>query len=223
MYNLVGTLTKCKFWNDLNEDEKILLLNNGNKKLIYRKGDVVEDYGGIIVISGILRAFVVTEEGKDVTLGYILPDDFDAFSSEKLSNLAELDIHFEAVEKSEICKIPISTIMVLKGNPKFEKYLEGILESRFKATVNALKSVVGKSLEVRIASCLTFYMEKKQSNILRITHEDVARCINSSREVVTKAMKHMAADGIVELQRGMIIIKDADRLKEIKGNTNCCC
>lgn len=218
MYDFVSSITRSKFWNYLTEDEKILLINNGNKKATYRKGEIIDGYGAIVVISGVLRAFVITEEGKYITIGYLLPGGFDAFNSNKLSNLADLGIQFEAIEKSEIYKIPVSTILILKGNPKFENYLLEVLEKRYTFAINALKQLIGKSLEVRIASCLAFRAEIKQSLILKITHEDIAKCINSSREVVTKALKVMALEGIIELQRGTIIIQDIDKLREIMGD-----
>lgn len=218
MYDFVSVITRSKFWRDLTEDEKILLINNGNKKVIYRKGDIVDNYGAIVVLSGVLRAFVLTEEGKYITIGYLMPGDFDAFNSDKLSKLAELGIQFEVIEKSEVYKIPVSTILILKGNPKFENFLLEVLENHYISTINAMKQLIGKSLEVRIASCLDFRAELRQSPILKITHEDIAKCINSSREVVTKALKLMAHEGVIELQRGTIIIQDVDKLKEISSN-----
>ena len=67
----------------------------------------------------------------------------------------------------------------------------------------------------RLAEFLVLESERTGSNTLRITHEQTAQNISSAREAATRMLKSFSADGLVELNRGTIIIKDLSSLKDI--------
>ena len=54
---------------------------------------------------------------------------------------------------------------------------------------------------------------RQKSTTLVMTHEEIARLIGSAREVVTKVLKYLAQEGVVELKRGKIEILDKEKLK----------
>ena len=60
-------------------------------------------------------------------------------------------------------------------------------------------------------------MERTGKKELRLTQSAIAEQVNSAREVVARMMKQFSEDGLVETGRGSVMIKDAERLKQIAG------
>ena len=59
-------------------------------------------------------------------------------------------------------------------------------------------------IDQRIALALHEEMNRQKTNVLSITHEDLAKQIGSVREVVSKTLKYMEEEGVVRLGRGKI-------------------
>ena len=69
-------------------------------------------------------------------------------------------------------------------------------------------------LDQRIAIFLWDEQSKKDGNVLMLTHDEIARQIGSSREVVTRIMKYFEQEGILSLERGKVVITDKNALKK---------
>ena len=78
-----------------------------------------------------------------------------------------------------------------------------------------MQQIMFRSLDKRLAEFLVLESERTGSNTLRITHEQIAQNISSAREATTRMLKSFSEDGLVELNRGTIIIKDLSSLKAI--------
>ena len=55
----------------------------------------------------------------------------------------------------------------------------------------------------------------QRSLVFSVTHEQIARCIGSSREVVTRMLKQFSDRGIVSLGRGTVTVLNPDALEDI--------
>ena len=53
------------------------------------------------------------------------------------------------------------------------------------------------------------------SDAITMTHEQIARHLGTAREVVSRMLKHMAADGAIEVTRKCINITDKKKLRDI--------
>ena len=63
-----------------------------------------------------------------------------------------------------------------------------------------------------------FLLEETQANgtdSVNMTHETIARHLGTAREVVTRILKHLAADGVIEVTRKGIVIRDKKKLRRI--------
>ena len=81
--------------------------------------------------------------------------------------------------------------------------------------LKTMQQIVFFSLEKRLASFLHSESARRDSPAFSMTHEQIARCIGSSREVVTRTLNQFATRGIVALGRGTITILDQDALREL--------
>ena len=51
--------------------------------------------------------------------------------------------------------------------------------------------------------------------VIPLTHDEIARCIGSAREVVTKVLRYFSQEGIVSLSRGKVTIIDREKLRAL--------
>ena len=59
----------------------------------------------------------------------------------------------------------------------------------------------------------------EQTDTLSITHETIAEHLGSAREVVTRMLRRFSEEGLVELSRGVVTVKDVKGLEKIAGRT----
>lgn len=77
-----------------------------------------------------------------------------------------------------------------------------------------MQKILFQKMDQRIAQFLIDEMKHKNENVLEVTHDEIARYIGSAREVVTKGLKYLAEQGLIELKRGKIVIVDHERLEK---------
>ena len=80
----------------------------------------------------------------------------------------------------------------------------------------AMQQIMFKGLDRRLAEFLLAEAERTGSDTIRITHEQIAQHISSAREAVARMLKSFLADGLVELKRGAITLRDKNRLNRLK-------
>lgn len=68
-------------------------------------------------------------------------------------------------------------------------------------------------LDVRIAIYLWDEINRLEEDELSVTHDMIANQIGSSREAVTRVMKYFEKEGILELKRGKVLVRDRESLK----------
>ena len=72
-----------------------------------------------------------------------------------------------------------------------------------------------KKFDQRLASYLVAEFKKSGKPEIKKTQEEIARDVNSAREVVARMLKEFSAKGLVEIKRGKILLKDVEGLKKI--------
>ncbi|MDO4179487.1 MAG: Crp/Fnr family transcriptional regulator [Phascolarctobacterium sp.] len=215
MNAVVVVSSQCPFWNDLTNEEKVSVLKSAQVEKL-KKGEEVSSYGAIFLTKGLIRGYVITEEGKELTIGHLLPGDIGVMPCAEATQDLQFEVSLEASENVEFVKIPLSVMENLQArNPKVAMFILRVAAQRYVQAINTMQTAMSKSLEARIAEYLYFRSESNDNLVLKLTHEDIARCISSSREVVTKEMKKMVAAGLVELRRGVVIIKDIRKLQNV--------
>jgi CRP/FNR family transcriptional regulator len=96
-----------------------------------------------------------------------------------------------------------------------ERIVYKMAVGQYSGVVQAMQRIVFLSLEKRLAHFLKEEVVRQRGPIFSVTHEQIARCIGSSREVVTRMLNQFAARGIVTLGRGTVTVLDQDALEDL--------
>ncbi len=222
MNNIEETLkVSFKIWPKLTENEKKELIKNA-QIINYTKGDIIYHgaatcIGLIIIRKGIIRAFLSSDTGKQITLYKLFKNDICLFSAGCIMKDINFDINLECEEDIELLLIPTEKYNeILEKSPTISNYASDILSSRFSDTVWILEQFVFHSLDKRLANYLL--EQNFENNTLIITHEKIANELGTAREVISRMLKYFENENIIELKRNNIIIKDIDKLENIAEN-----
>ena len=203
------------FWNKLSPKEKELLINN-SEILKYNKNEIIhnstECTGILLVIKGQLRVYILSEEGKEITLYRLNENEVCILSASCILKNITFSIYVDAVTDAEILKISASAFKEVKSkNIAVEAFTTDIINKSFSETMWAMEQILFMSFDKRLAR----YLFEQNSDTIKLTHEDIAKDINSAREVVSRMLKYFQTEDIISLSRGSITILDRNRLKKI--------
>lgn len=204
-------------WNKLEENQQRILSESAFERK-YLKGDILhngnyECQGLFCVRSGQIRAFIVSSEGREITLYRLFERDICLFSASCILNSIQFSVIISAEKDSEITVIPSDVYKeIMKTSAPLANYTNEILASRFSEVMWLIDQIMWKSFDKRLAAFLKEESVIENSLSLRITHETIGNHLGSPREVVTRMLKYFASEGIVKLSRGVINIIDPPAL-----------
>lgn len=205
-------LNKLPFWTSLTEQEKEILRKSAVIRR-YEKGSFIHSsdrdcLGMLFIISGEIRTYILSDEGREITLFRLYPNDLCVLSASCVISQISFDTQMTARQDTEVLIIPPNITALLKEqNISVRCFLYEQATERFSEVMWAMQQILFKGLDQRLAAFLVEECERTNSNTVRMTHEQIARNISSAREAVARMLKQFTQDGLVELKRGEIIIK----------------
>lgn len=208
------------FWSKLSQDEQ-KTLNQSAKEREYKKGSIVSGdktqcTGLLTVVSGQLRAYVITDEGKEITLYRLFERDICLFSASCMLNSIQFDIMIEALEDTKVYVIPADVYKrLMERSAPVANYTNELMASRFSDVMWIMDQILSKKLDGRLAALLIEEEDLAGGDTLSATHEQLANHLGSAREVITRMLRYFQSEGIVKLTRGKIQITDRNRLEEM--------
>lgn len=214
-------LNKLPFWTSLTEQEKEILSKSAVIRR-YEKGSFIHSsdrdcLGMLFILSGEIRTYILSDEGREITLFCLYPNDLCVLSASCVISQISFDTQMTARQDTEVLIIPPNITALLKEqNISVRCFLYEQATERFSEVMWAMQQILFKGLDQRLAAFLVEECERTNSNTVRMTHEQIARNISSAREAVARMLKQFTQDGLVELKRGEIIIKDTDGLKRLR-------
>ena len=206
------------FWEQLNREEQNIVSSNAFSQKM-QKGDILHrgcgDCSGIVhVAKGQLRVYIVSEEGREVTLYRLHKGDLCVLSASCLMDAIVFDVLIEAVQETELVVLPSPALSaIMEKNPMVELSLYKTVVEHFSDVMWTMQQILFMGADKRVAHFLWDEMAKTGDMTIRLTHEEVARFIGSAREVVTKVLKYFVEEGVVALSRGKIEIIDKAKLR----------
>ena len=214
-------LNKLPFWTSLTEQEKEILSKSAVIRH-YEKGSFIHSsdrdcLGMLFILSGEIRTYILSDEGREITLFRLYPNDLCVLSASCVISQISFDTQMTARQNTEVLIIPPNITALLKEqNISVRCFLYEQATERFSEVMWAMQQILFKGLDQRLAAFLVEECERTNSNAVRMTHEQIAQNISSAREAVARMLKQFTQDGLVELKRGEIIIKDTDGLKRLR-------
>lgn len=208
------------FWEKLSRELQTDLLRHSQSRQ-FRKRDIITPYedqclGLVLVQSGQLRAFMLSDSGKEATLYRLYDLDICMFSASCTMNNIQFTIQIE-VEKDTTALLVPSLLYdrLMHRSIVMTDYANQLMASRFSDVMWTLEQVLFKSMDCRLAQILLEHAASEGTSELSLTHEALARDLGSAREVVTRLLKYFRVEGLIELTRGRIRLLDKKRLQAI--------
>ncbi len=207
------------FWTNLTEDDKNYICNN-SIALTYTKGTNIhngnECSGVILVRSGSLRVYIMSDEGKDITLYRLHEGDLCMLSASCVLQAVTFDVFVDAEENSE-CYILSGPAFanISENNPDIKIFALETAVSRFSDVMWVMQQILFMSMDKRLAIFLLDEASRLDSDFIELTHEQIARYIGSAREVVSRMLKYFSNENIVEVSRKGVKIIDKSALKKL--------
>lgn len=207
------------FWNEISDADKAFICQN-SFELSYGKGTSVHDgnecSGVIIVRSGSLRLYIMSEDGRDITLYRLHKGDICMLSASCVLQTITFDVFVDAEENSECYVISGSAFAEVSArNPQIKIFALETAVSRFSDVMWVMQQILFMSMDKRLAIFLADESARTKSDTIALTHEQIARYIGSAREVVSRMLKYFANEGIVEVSRKGIKILDKKQLLKL--------
>ena len=208
------------FWDRLSAAEAELLLRH-TKAVVYEPGENVHssanDCVGVLLIkTGELRTYILSEEGKEVTLFRLGDGEACVLSASCLIHSITFDIIIDAVQKTELYLIDAQAFaQLLDSNVYVENFALRIATERFSEVMWAMEQILFMSFDRRLAIFLLDETAKTGVDNITMTHEQIARYVGSAREVVSRMLKYFANEGIVAVHRGGVEITDKRKLRAL--------
>lgn len=213
-------LEKMSFWNHLQESGKESLVQN-SKIIEYHAGDGVysggtQCLGMMTVLDGILRTYLLSDEGKEVTIYRLREGDVCVLAASCMLSAITFDVEMEAQTDTRILLVPVWLLSKLQEeNVYVENFIYKEAAKRFSDVIEALQQMMFMSLTQRVASFLLDESAKQNTSSIFMTHEEIAKIIGSAREAVSRILKQMAKNGYISLNRGEIKIEEKARLYQL--------
>ena len=208
------------FWNKLSETDKETFIRSSQRANFYRGMNIHngnECTGVILIKSGSLRLYLLSEEGKEVTLYRLFPGDLCILSASCVLDAITFDVFVDAEENSEC---------VVVGGCAYEDITRRMDEVKIFTYETALASfsdimwvmqqILFMSMDKRLAIFLLDEVAKTGSDTVKLTHEQIAKYMGSAREVVSRMLKYFSTEGIISASRSEgIKILDKKRLRDL--------
>ncbi len=210
-------------WDKLTETQKNKLSSSVIKRN-FAKGNILHngssDCTGLnIVTEGRLRAFTISEDGREITLYRLFEYDICLLSASCIMHSIQFDVTITAEKDTEVIIIPSDTYKsIMEESASLANYTNEIMASRFSDVMWLMEQVMWKSFDKRLAEFLIYEADIENTNPLHITHEEIGNHLGHPREVVTRMLKYFSNEGFVKLSRGTIEIIDKSKLLQMINN-----
>ena len=189
-----------------------------------KSGTVLHDgspecLGMLLVRSGQLRAYILSEEGREVTICRFFEMDICLFSASCVMPNMQFDIFIEAEKDTEVWVIPACLYQNLMDESLvIANYSHNLITSHFSDVMWLMEQIMWKSFDKRLAAFLLEEANLENTDSLKITHEKIANHMGTARDVVTRMLRYFQSEGMVKLTRGAIELTDKKRLNNLQNS-----
>ena len=207
-------------WDKMTPDQQQRLVSVTELKKV-KSGTVLHDggpncLGMLLVRSGQLRAYILSEEGREVTISRFFEMDICLFSASCVMSNMNFDVFIEAEKDTELWVIPACLYQNLMDESLvIANYSHNLITSHFSDVMWLMEQIMWKSFDKRLAEFLLEETRLEGTNSLKITHEKIANHMGTAREVVTRMLRYFQSEGMVKLTRGTVEIQDVPGLKKL--------
>ena len=207
-------------WNKLTDDQRQRITQRVVRREV-KKGTLLHDgsnecTGLLLVRTGQLRAYILSDEGREITIYRLFDRDMCLFSASCIMRSIQFDITVEAEKDTELWLMPPDVYQsVMNESAAVANYTNEVMASRFSEVMWLMEQIMWKSLDKRLAAFLAEEAAIEGSETLKLTHETIAKHLGSHREVITRMLRYFQSEGWVKVSRGTVEILDMDALDNL--------
>ena len=174
--------------------------------------------GLLLIKTGQLRAFILSREGREVTLYRLFDRDICLFSASCMMRSIQFDVAISAEKDTRLWIIPSDIYRpIMERSAYVANYTNEIMASRFSEVMWLMEQVMWNSMDKRVAVFLLEEASIEDADCLHITHESIANHLGTHREVVTRMLRYLQNEGMVKLARGTVELVDRAKLRALSG------
>ena len=172
--------------------------------------------GLVTVHTGQLRAYILSPDGREITVGRLFDFDTSLLSASCVMPDMQLNVMIEAEKDSRFWSIPACLFKNLaEESLAVANYSRDLLAGNYSDLMWLMEQIMFKSFDKRLADFLLEESRVEGTKILSITHEKIANHLGTAREVVTRMLKYFQGEGMVELRRGIIELTNTEKLEAL--------
>ena len=208
-------------WDKMTPDQQRRLADVSEFQKV-KSGTVLHDgspdcLGMLLVRSGQLRAYLLSEEGREITICRFFEMDICLFSASCVMPNLQYDIFVEAEKDCELWVIPACLYQNLMDESlAISNYSHNLITNHFSDVMWLMEQIMWKSFDKRLADFLLEECALENTSSLKITHEKIANHMGTAREVVTRMLRYFQSEGLVKLTRGAVDILDKKGLQKLQ-------
>ena len=212
--------TVFSIWEQLNSSQKEHIMNGLITKHV-KKGTIIHngsiDCTGLFLIkSGQLRTYILSEEGREITIYRLFDRDMCLFSASCIMHSIQFEVVIEAEKDTDLWIIPSEIYKkIMDESVALANYTNEVMASRFSDVMWLMEQVMWKGIDKRLATFLLDESSIEETSELKITHEIIANHIGTHREVITRMLRYFQSEGLVKLSRGTVTIVDNTKLQKL--------
>jgi len=198
-----------QFWFEINQNDRAKIILS-SRVLSLKKNAIFfnsHELNGLLFLkSGKLRFFLSSLDSRELPLYYLNSMEvefFENFNDKTITTI--LDIAFIVEKNSEILLIPYSVLNLFRNKYSImEKFLHNLTREKFSKSLLSLQDILLIPLKDRL---LKFLYSLNKTEIF-LTHEEIAKNLGSSREVISRNLKVLEKENFLKINRKKIIILD---------------
>lgn len=207
-------------WDQLDIAQKNRMLDSLIERQI-EKGTIIHNGGmdctGLLLVKrGQLRTYILSDEGREITLYRLFDMDMCLFSASCIMRSIQFDVTIEAEKDTGLWIIPAEVYKtVTEESAAVANYTNELMAARFSEVMWLMEQIMWKSFDKRLAAFLLEESTLEGDNTLKLTHETIANHLGTAREVVTRMLQYFRSEGVVKLARGTVEITDEEKLRQM--------
>lgn len=209
------------FWDKLTQEQQQRIAGVIEERKVL-KGQHIHDssadcLGLVMVRTGQLRAYILSSDGREITIGRLFDYDTSLLSASCVMPDMQLNVMIEAEKDSEFWSIPACLFKNLaEESLAVANYSRDLLAGNYSELMWLMEQIMFKSFDKRLAAFLLEESRVEDTLQLKITHEKIANHMGTAREVVTRMLRYFQGEGMVELSRGVIELTNLRKLEGLR-------
>lgn len=173
--------------------------------------------GLLVIRSGQLRAYITSDEGREITLYRLFERDICLFSASCMLQSLQFELTISVEKAAEFWVIPSAFYKsLMERSAPVANYTNQIMATRFTEVMWLVEQVLWKSFDKRLAHFLLEESTLENTDTLKLTHEKIAAHLGTAREVVTRMLRYFQSEGLVHLTRGAVELTDEKGLTALR-------